>query len=185
MPRRLVALLCLSLIAYAKVPRPLADVPIHTQDPKKNIRLKSYRGKVLMVILFLTDCQDCVKMINFAAKLQADFGPRGFQAIGAAVDDNAPYLIGPFSQRYRPGFPIGYLNKQTEIVHLLDFAPDASPSAPIMVFIDHTGTVRFQYTERDTAIFGPENRYLRLIVENLLRQRDAHKAPDRVTAPAK
>lgn len=185
MLRRLLAILCLSLIAYAKTPRPLASVPIHTTDPKKNIDLKKYRGKILMVILFLTDCPECVNMLNFAGKLENEFGPRGFQVIGAAVDEKAPYLIGPFTQRYKPNFPIGYLNKQDEIVHLLDYAPDASPAAPILFFVDHVSTVRFQYTGRDTAVFGANNDNLRLIVANLLRQRDEHKEANRVVTPAK
>jgi len=188
--RHLLAIVWLSLVAsaqMAKIPRPIAKIPIHTQDPKKSINLNSYRGKIVMVILFLTDCDDCLKMVNFASQLQNEFGPRGFQAVGAAVDpiDKLPYLIGAFVNRYRPGFPIGYLIKQDEIMSLLGLPPDARPFAPMLMFIDHTGTVRYQYYGRDKAIFGENYGNLRLIVENLLRQRDEHKVPNRVTTPVK
>jgi AhpC/TSA family len=182
--RRLLAIVCLSvsLCAWvkaetAKIPRLVASVPIHTPDPKKNINLKTYHGKILMVILFITDCDDCLKMMTFASQLQNEFGPRGFQAVGAALDEKAPYLIGPFSQRYKLGFPIGYLNKQNEIMSLLGLPADTHTTAPIVMVLDHQSNVRFQYYGKDKALFGENNANLRLIVENLIRLRDEHKAP--------
>lgn len=183
MLRRLLAILCLCTIAYAKVPRPLAHIVIQTPN-RKNIDLRKYRGDVIMVVLFLTDCDDCVKMVNFASKLQTDFGSRGFQAIGAAVNDNAPYLVGPFIQRYRPNFPVGFLKKE-ELIKFLDLAPDVRPVAPMVMFIDHKDVVRFQYYGKDQAIFGENDRNLRVIVEGLMKQRDDKQAPTRVTTPAK
>ena len=183
MLRRLLAALCLCVIASAKVPRPLANQLIETPD-RKNIDLKKYRGKVLMVVLFLTDCNDCLAMINFASKLQGELGSKGFQVIGAAVDDNAPYLVAPFTQRYRPGFPVGFLRKDG-LIKMLDLAPGVAPVAPLIMFIDQTGTVRFQYSGKDTAVFGENNKTLRLIALNLIKQRDENQAPQRVTAPAK
>jgi thiol-disulfide isomerase/thioredoxin len=183
MLRRLVAILCLCFVASAKVPRPLANVTIQTPD-RRNINLKTYRGKVVMVVLFLTECDDCISMVNFASKLESEFGSKGFQAIGAAVDDNAPYLVGPYIQRYRPTFPVGFLKKEA-LIKLLDLAPDVRPVAPMLMFIDHTGTVRFQYFGKDKAIFGQNNSTLHMIVENLIKQHDENKAPQQVTTPVK
>lgn len=183
MLRRLLAILCLCAIASAKVPRPLPNVVIETPD-RKNINLKSYRGKVLMVVLFLTDCSDCLSMVNFASKLQDDLRSKGFQVVGAAVDDKAPYLVTQYVQRYRPSFPVGFLRKDP-LIKLLDLAPGVAPFAPLIMFIDQTGTVRFQYSGKDTAIFGENYKTLRLIATNLIRQRDENKPPERVTAPAK
>ena len=184
MLRRLVAILCLCTIAAsAKVGHPLANVIIQTPD-RKNINLKKYRGKVLMVVLFLTDCDDCLKMVNFASKLEAEYGSKGFQAVGAAVNDKAAYLVTPYIQRYRPSFPIGYLNKD-DLIKLLDLGPDVHPVAPMVMFVDPAGNVRFQYSGKDTAVFGENNSTLRLIVQNLIKQRDEGSAPQRVTTPAK
>lgn len=183
MLRRLLAVLCLCVIASAKVPRPLAKIVIQTPD-RKNIDLKKYRGKVLMVVLFLTNCDDCLSMVNFASKLESEFGSKGFQVVGVAVDDNAPYLVTPYVQRYRPTFPIGFLKKE-DYVKLLDLAPDVRPVAPMLMFADQTGTVRFQYYGKDKPMFGQNNSTLRLIVQNLIKQRDENKQPERVTTPAK
>ena len=183
MLRRLVAILCLCVIASAKVPRPLANVLIQTPD-RKNINLRNYRGKVVMVVLFLTECDDCLNMVNFASKLESELGSKGFQVVGAAVDDNAPYLVGPYIQRYRPTFPVGFLKKDA-LVKILDLGPDVRPVAPMLMFIDHTGTVRFQYFGKDKAIFGQNNSTLHMIAENLIKQRDENKAPQQVIAPVK
>lgn len=170
MLRRFVAVLCLCAIAWAKTPRPLASILIRTPD-RKDINLRKYRGKVLFIVMFLTDCDDCLKMISFANKLESDYGSRGFQAIGVAVDDKAPYLVTPFIQRYRPNFPIGYL-PQAEMSRFLDLSPDVHPIAPMVMFVDSNGTVRNQYYGKDTAIFGENYKTLRLIAQGLLNQRD-------------
>jgi hypothetical protein len=169
------AVLCLCAIASAKTPRPLANIPIQTPD-RKNISLKKYHGKVVFVVLFLTDCADCIKMVNFASQLQTDYASRGLQVIGAAVDDKAPYLVTPFVQRYRPNFPVGYL-AQTDLVKFLDLAPDVRPIAPMVMFIDSNGTVRNQYYGKDTAFFADNYRTLRLITQGLLNQKDGKERP--------
>jgi hypothetical protein len=181
---RLVALVCLSVmaltsVASAKVPRPLANLPIQTPD-RKNIDLKRYHGKVLCLVLFLTECPECVGMVDFASKLQTDLGARGFQVIGVAVDDKAAYLVQPFVQRYRPSFPVGYLGKQDDIIKILDLAPGVRPVAPIIMFIDSTGFVRFQYSGKDTAFIN-DRRTLRTIAEGLINQKDGKEQPVRVT----
>ncbi len=171
------------MVASAKVPRPLAKVVIQTPD-RKNINPRSYRGKVMMVVLFLTDCDDCLKMVTFASKLESEMGSKGLQVLGAAVNDNAPYLVTPYIQRYRPTFPVGYL-KQEELIKFLDLAPGVHPVAPMVLFIDHTGTVRFQYYGKDQTVFGENYKNLRIIVQGLIKQRDENTAPERVVAPAK
>lgn len=183
MLRRFLAVLLLCMIASAKTPRPLANIVIQTPD-RKNINLKKYRGKVLFVVLFLTDCDDCLKMINFANKLESDFASRGLQVVGAAVDDNAPYLVTPFVQRYRPNFPIGFL-KTPELIKFLDIGPDVHPIAPMVMFIDGNGTVRNQYYGRDTAIFGENYKTLRLIAQGLLNQREGKEVPLNPATPPK
>lgn len=171
MLRRFVVLLCLSSLAWAvRVPRHLDYVPIPTVE-KKNIDLRKYKGKVLLMVLFRTDCADCIDIVNLASKMQNDYAARGFQVIGAAVDYNAPYLVTPFIERYRPTFPIGYLNEPKDIIKILDLSADYRPIAPMIMFIDSDGNVRFQYTGKDTE-FIRNQKTLRIIAEGLLNQRN-------------
>lgn len=181
---RVAALVCFSALIYAKIPRPVANVIIQTPD-RKNINLKNYRGKIVMLVLFLTDCDDCISTISLAGKLESTYGSRGFQVIGAAVNENAGYLVTPFIQRYRPNFPIGFLNKKEDIIRVLDLEPNVRPVAPLILFIDHLGNVRFQYSGRDKAVLNEMERNFPLIIGGLIKQRDDKLQPQRVNAPPK
>jgi peroxiredoxin len=153
-------------MAFGKTPRPLADVAIRTPDLKK-INPKQYRGKEVVVVLFSTTCDGCVKTITLFDKLQKDFGPRGLQVLGAAVNPNAQYLIEPFKQRYRPSFPVGYLDEEATM-KLADFDRDTHPFVPIVIFVDRQGTVRVQYFGND-PVFKDQEKAFRAVTDSLLK----------------
>src|ERR1700722_4591182 len=108
-------------VLFAAPPRPLADMAIPVPSGKP-INLKSYRGKVLLVAIISTDCKTCIASIDILNHVQRDFGPQGFQVVAAAGDQNAQYMLEPFAQRYRPIFPLGYLNVE-EMMKLGDLGP--------------------------------------------------------------
>ncbi|HML17589.1 MAG TPA: TlpA disulfide reductase family protein [Bryobacteraceae bacterium] len=155
---------------WAKTPRPLAEVPIHTTTGQK-ISLKEYHAKVVLFVVFSTSCGDCVQTIQLMSKMQQDYGPFGFQAVAAAGDDNAKFQVALFMDRYRPSFPIGYLD-QEEIIKLCDVPKGMRPFVPIALFIDQKNMVRFQYYG-DNAFFKQEDHGMRSLVEGLLREAGA------------
>src|SRR5439155_13016433 len=116
-----------------KLPRPLPDITIPTTDGKK-IRLLDYRGKPLAILLFSTQCSDCLKSIDLLNRLQKVYGPQGFQAIGVAVNVDAPDQIKAFVDRYRPLFPMGHLAQQ-EMLKITDIGPKERPYVPIFIFV--------------------------------------------------
>src|ERR1051325_7230456 len=134
---RIAASFSLLAPAYGATPRPLADDPIQTADIRK-IDLKQYRGKVVLLALISTECIHCVQSIEIL------LGPRGFQVISAAIEENAAYKIGAFASRYRPAFPLGYLDREGAI-KIADIPKDMRPFVPILMFIDRKGTVRYQF----------------------------------------
>jgi peroxiredoxin len=159
--------LLVAVAAIAKEPRPVSDVPIPVPAGKK-IRLQQYAGKVVLLVIFSTSCKDCVAAVNLANQVQKEYGAKGFQAIGAAGDDNAQYMVEPFVQRYKITFPVGYVNKD-EMIKLADIPKDKRPTAPIFLFIDKRGTVRFQYYG-DEPFFKTADGSTHSIVEGLLKQ---------------
>ena len=166
MPRRVLLLLGLACAAFAREPRPLANVPIPMPQGKK-INLAQYRGKVVLMMIVSTTCADCIKSVQMANRMQKEMGPKGFQAVAAAGDDNAQYLVEPFAQRYGLTFPVGYLN-MNEMIKLADIPMDKRPVAPIFMFIDQRGTVRFQYYG-DHPFFKTAEGSTRSIIEGLLK----------------
>ena len=151
----------------ASTPRPLADLNLPTSDGK-TLPLKQYKGKVVLIALISTTCKECVASLEILNRIQKDLGPRGAQVLAAAINDNAAYLLQPFVQRYRPIFPIGYLD-QAATMRLADFKKDDHPFVPIFLFVDRKGNVRFQYFGND-PFFKQEERSARAIVEGLLHQ---------------
>jgi peroxiredoxin len=161
------AALLSSAVVQAREPRPASQTAIPLPGGKK-IRLQQYRGKVVVLAIFSTMCPDCVENIQMLNRVQKDMGPLGFQAIGAAGDDNAQYSIGSFVQRYKITFPIGFLNKD-EMIAIADIAPTRRPVAPIFLFIDKNGVVRFQYYG-DDPFFKTSDGSTRSIVQGLLKE---------------
>ncbi|HUA87572.1 MAG TPA: TlpA disulfide reductase family protein [Bryobacteraceae bacterium] len=143
MSRRFFLLLPLAGALAAKTPRLLARVPIFGSDGKP-IDLRHYRGRTIILMIFSTACSDCIHMIGLMNDLQQQLGGRGLQVIGAAGDPVAKYMLGPFVQRYRPLFPIGYIDKDA-IIKVADIPDGMRPIVPILLFIDKWGMVREQY----------------------------------------
>jgi peroxiredoxin len=139
----LLLVLCLFASSFAKTPRPAVNVAILAPDGKK-IDLRSYRGHTILLIIFSTGCETCVRMLDMMNNIEKQLGPRGLQVIGAAGDPNAKFLLGPFVQRYRPIFPVGFIEKDA-IIKVADVPQGTRPVVPILIFIDRWGMVREQY----------------------------------------
>ena len=180
MLRRTVVLLCLAAIAFAKTPRPLTMLPIHTPEGK-TIDLRKFKGKAMVLVIFSTSCDDCVAVIRLMDGIQKEYASQGLQVIGAAGDENARYLLAPFINRYRPTFPIGFLTKE-EIIKLADVAKDARPVAPIVLFIDRWSTVRYQYYGND-VIFKDAAKNLRYMSLAMTKVPPAKKGSDTPPPP--
>ena len=161
-----VALAFAASALMAATPRPLADMAIPTPGGKP-ISLKSYRGKVLLIAVISTECKPCIASIEILNRAQKDFGPQGFQVVAAAGDMNAQYMLQPFAQRYRPLFPIGYLNTD-EMIRLGDFGKTEHPFAPIFMFIDRKGVVR-QQIYGDSPFFKAEELSTRKVIQDMLK----------------
>lgn len=151
MLKRLIAVFCLAALSFAKTPRPLPNVVLHTPDTK-GIDLRKFRGKAVVIVIFSTQCKECSAVLDLMGRIQNQYGPQGLQVVGAAGDPNAKFLLVPFMARYRPSFPIGYLD-EGEIKKLADVSKDTkNAAAPILMFIDKWGMVREQYFG-DSPIF--------------------------------
>jgi thiol-disulfide isomerase/thioredoxin len=164
--KRTIAALLLLATSFAKTPRPVSPVGINMGDGKKQF-LSSYKGKVVLFAIMSTSCEHCISSLTLLDKLQKAYGPQGFQAFAAIGDENAPFMLVPFKQRYKPSFPVGYLNRE-EMQKVGDIPLDKRPFVPIFLFIDRTGTVRFQYYG-DDPFMNDEERATTAIVQNLLR----------------
>jgi peroxiredoxin len=179
--RRLLVFLCLLSICFAQhTPRKCENIVIPTSDGK-SITIPQYKGKVVMIEMMLTDCPECLNTLQFMAKLQKDYGPRGFQAVGIALDPNIAN-VKPFAERYRFPFPVGHMDKDPAI-KFLDLKETGHPTVPYILFVDWQGNVRFQYPA-DAPIFTSAEKNLAQIADGLLRQAAEKRGAEYKTVPA-
>ena len=168
MLRVIAALVCLFVSAQgASTPRPLADISVPLPTGK-TIRLSQYKGKVMVIALISSTCDHCIASLDILGKLQAEYGPRGFQVVAVAADDNAGKMVGPLTRVRNITFPLGHLDQNTTM-QLCDFKRDDHPFVPMYLFVDKKGTVRFQYNGDDN-FFKAEEKNTRILVEGLLKQ---------------
>jgi len=175
--RRIVVFFGLVAAAYAL--RLLPNIPIPGWDGKP-IDLRQYRGKVVTLVMISTQCGDCIITVGVLDKLQREYGPRGLQTVGAAINDDAPKEIASFVQRYRPGYPFGYLDRDSA-VKLAAIPPGKRPFVPILMFIDRKGMVYFQFYGDDPGLKDGE-KLVRSLETGLLNQ-DSNKPPQIVNKP--
>jgi peroxiredoxin len=157
----------LAAASFARTPRLIADMTIPAPGGKQ-IDLKQYRGKVVLLALITTTCTECIQSVEIFNRLQKDFGAQGFQMVAAAVNLSAKEDAGPFAQRYKANFPLGYLDK-LGTMKIADIGGDQRPFVPIVMFIDRSGVVRFQYFGND-SVMKDEEKNLRAIVGGLVKQ---------------
>jgi len=186
--RLLCALACLCLAAgfarTATVPRSSPDFTIQMLGGKAT-PLGQYRGKVVALAFILTYCAHCQKTIGFLSTMQKEYGPRGLQVVGSAVEDIAATNLPDFLKRFNPPFPVGY-NERKPVLDYLQHPEMLPLLMPQLVFIDRQGTIRAQYAG-DDKFFGDDQqeKNIRAQIESLLKESAADKKHTTTTAHKK
>lgn len=166
-------LLLFGLLAQAQgpVPRKATEFTIVQPDGSKTL-LSSYKGKVVLIQFLLTTCPHCQAMSQMLTRLQAEFGPRGFQAIGVASFDasvNAAQAAA-YKSDFKVGFPVGYAERNA-VISYLGFSPSDRIFVPQAVMIDKKGVIREQSDTQGATTLNDEA-YLRDMIDKLLKETD-------------
>jgi peroxiredoxin len=168
--------LTVSALAIGPVPRPAPNFDFVDANGK-HIMLSSYRGKVVVVQFLLTTCPHCQAMSSMVlTKMQAELGPRGFQALGVsenALDEpntpaQAAQIVRDYASKYANDFPVGYAARGP-IFEFLGLSVMDRPGFPQVVVIDKKGVIRAQSELLGTAALQ-DLQYLTMLVDNLLKE---------------
>src|SRR5579859_6654675 len=165
------AILALCLFAASAqavtVPRPAQEFVIH--GPGGDALLSQFRGKVVLLAFIFTTCPHCQHSVGIMSGLQNEYGPRGFQALGAAFNEMAAQLVPSFIAQFHPTFPIGYAARASVLEYLQ--TPSNIPlSVPVLVFIDKKGVIRSQHMSSDDPFFKDQEKSMRAELEALLKE---------------
>jgi thiol-disulfide isomerase/thioredoxin len=174
-----VLLAALGVSAFAAppvVPRPAKELEIVEPGGKHDL-LTSYRGKVVVVQFLFTTCPHCQAYSQLLTKIQSEYGPKGFQALGAAFNEEANSLVvSNYIEKYRVGFPVGPVMRDT-VMSFLGFSLMDRLVVPQIVLIDKKGQIREQTEANPTAPMPLQDEtHLRASIEKLLNEGASGKA---------
>ncbi|PWU01592.1 MAG: hypothetical protein C5B51_22530 [Terriglobia bacterium] len=172
LPLMLICGLLIVSVAASTLPRPSPEFNISLTGGKP-VSLSQFKGKVVALAFILTYCPHCQKTIAVLGKQQAEYGPRGFQALGSAIEDMAASALPDFLKRFSPPFPIGY-NARAPVLEFLQHPMAARLIMPQLVFIGRDGLIQAQYAGDDPFfVEDQQEKNMRQKIEELLGQGEA------------
>ena len=124
--------------------------------------LSQYKGKVVALEFIFTTCPHCQAATKVMEKFQREYGPRGFQAIDVAVNENADLLIENFAKEFQVNFPVGWILRD-QFISFMGWS-NAYFVVPQQVMIDRKGMIRYQTPQREDATWDS------LMKEDAIRQ---------------
>jgi thiol-disulfide isomerase/thioredoxin len=148
-----------------RVPRPATEFVVEMLDGKP-ILLSSMKGKVCLVEFLLTTCPHCQQTAQIVERLYKEYGPKGFQPIGVAINEMPKLVLPDFVKQFRLTFPVGFANRAS-IYNYLEFPGNLALTVPRIVVIDRKWQIRLQQVGGD-EFFRDEEKNLRAKVEELL-----------------
>ena len=157
------------------LPRPAKELEIVEPGGKHDL-LTSYRGKVVVVQFLYTTCPHCQKYSQLLSKIQSDYGPKGFQALGAAFNEADNAMVSNYILQNKVTFPVGPVGRDT-VLSFLDLSVIERFVVPQIVLIDKKGQIREQTEPNPTAAMPLQDEtHLRASIEKLLAEGGAGKA---------
>jgi peroxiredoxin len=160
------------LAVMPALPRKSPEFTI-VQPSGKQILLSSYRGKVVLLAWVHTNCVYCQALTLKLNKLEKDLGPRGFQPLAVAWNDDAKQLVPGFVQQFDVKFPVGY-SEWNPIMSYMGFSILDRPVTPLVVVIDRKGVIRAQTPAEGDSNLQNEPK-LRALIESLLKEGSSGK----------
>jgi peroxiredoxin len=186
---RLIGFVCafLGVLAFALeaavIPRPSPEYTIQLPNGQK-VQLSQHRGKVVALEFILTTCEHCQRTAQIMQRLQKEFGPQGFQALGAAINDGATSAVPDFIRILKLDFPVG-VGSRDEAVEYLQHPIMTSMIMPQVVIIDRKGQIQVQLPGNHPMMLKDEESNLRSFIKKLLETKSAPVKPDSTTRKKK
>jgi peroxiredoxin len=159
--------LALPALATEPLPRKSPEFTIN-EGPGKASLLSSYRGKVIVLGFIFTTCPHCQVFSQAVERIYRDLGPRGFQPVDVAWNQNAQSLTSGFIRQNSLTFPVGY-SEYDPVMSFMGFSIMDRPVVPLVVVIDKKGMIRAQSPPQGDPNLQDEAK-LRMMIEGLLKE---------------
>jgi cytochrome oxidase Cu insertion factor (SCO1/SenC/PrrC family) len=151
----------------AEIPRQSPEYALTLPGGQQEL-LSKYKGKVVALEFLFTTCPHCQKSATILSKLQREYGAKGFQALGVAINPT-PDLTG-FARQYATAFPVGAGTRDSAYSYLQQSIMSQNFYVPQMVFIDRKGVIRGQYSGTDSFLGDQQEANMRAMIDRLLAE---------------
>lgn len=154
-----------------QIPRPAPDIEFApVTGGTGRMRLSDFRGRVVVIEFLLTTCPGCKHSGSILARLHREYGPKGLQVIGLAVDFGSAARIPVFAAETRALFPIAPYS-DAAAREFLQAPIMLRMSYPQLVFIDRKGVLREHFRGEDPRMSQQsEEANIRKVIEQLLAE---------------
>jgi thiol-disulfide isomerase/thioredoxin len=158
----LASITALLFAAETTLPRKAPELAFNVPGQGQKL-LSQYRGKVVALEFIFTTCPHCQAASRVMTKFQQEFGPRGFQALDVAINDNADLAVDNFVKDYQVGFPVGWTTKD-QMLSFMGFSMAERFVVPQLVLVDRKGVIHYQTPPLGDAAYG------KVVAEDAVRQ---------------
>jgi len=119
-----------------------SNVPITKLDGGA-FKLSDFRGKVLVVDFWATDCAPCVKLVPQLAQLSRKYRDKGLEVVGLTSDDRADQeQVVDFLKKRGADYTVGYDNQWLSSAFLKGTEDETgAPPIPQLFVISRAGRV--------------------------------------------
>jgi thiol-disulfide isomerase/thioredoxin len=152
----------------ARVPRQSPEFVVQMPD-NTTILLSQYKGKVVVVEFLITTCPHCQRASQLLERLYKEFGPKGFQPIGVAINDMAKMLVPDYKKNFGVTFPVGF-SLRDPVYNYLEKSPMYQLYMPTIVGIDRKFQIREQHAGEDQEFWKDEEKNMRAMLNTLLAE---------------
>jgi Cu/Ag efflux protein CusF/peroxiredoxin len=170
-------LIPIALLLAAGICPVAARAPVPRESPELKLRdgsdhevlLSNFKGRVVLMEFLLTNCQHCSRVAQTINSLYRDLGPRGFQPLGIAFENNmSGPLVARFAQDAKLAYPVGFTSADNVDAYLGRRGNERF-GVPQIVVIDRRGVVRAQSQAVGEPVLENEA-YLRKLIGTLLEE---------------
>ena len=135
----------------------------------RDIAIEDYKGKVILVMFFSTDCPHCQNTARIMAPIYRAYSARGVEFLGLAVNPSAAQNLPAFVAQYGVEFPVG-LGSSMQWSSFAKFSVTKRAYVPHVLFIGKDGKIAEDHPGEDTEFWQDQGTNIAAVLESLLAQ---------------
>ena len=135
----------------------------------RDIAIEDYKGKVVMVMFFSTDCPHCQNTARILAPIYREYRSKGVEFLGVAVNPSAAQNLPAFVSQYGVEFPVG-LGTSMQWSSFAKFSVTKRAYVPHVLFVDKDGKIVEDHPGEDTEFWQDQGTNIAAALDRLLAQ---------------